>query len=317
LRIAVLKGGSSLERAVSLRSGARVEEALRASGHEVIGLDADANLTQRLKEEEPDVVFIALHGQGGEDGTIQELAEILGLPYVGPGVAACVRCMDKVIAKHEMRSAGVPTPDFVAFSSEAFSGLGAAEALGDIEAKLGLPVVVKPAAQGSSLGVKVVTDREDVPEALVAAFSYGDRVLIETYVAGRELAVSVIDGEPLPTVEAVPKSSEFFDFEARYEIGRTDYVCPAELTSAEDQAVREAAIRTWEVLGVEGYARVDLILAKGANPDPQVLEVNPLPGLTDTSLLPIAAEAAGIGFEQLVERIVSLALERGSASVAS
>ncbi|MGI9556681.1 MAG: D-alanine--D-alanine ligase family protein, partial [Solirubrobacterales bacterium] len=265
MNVAVLKGGSSLERGVSLRSGARVEEALRGGGHQVISLDAEAGLTARLKEERPDVVFIALHGPGGEDGTIQELLEILGLPYVGPGVAACIRCMDKVIAKHEMRSAGVPTPDWVAFTSEAFSGLGAADAFDEIEAKLGLPVVVKPAAQGSSLGVKVVTKREEVPEALISALSYGDRVLIERYVRGRELAVSVIDGEPLPTVEAVPKGGEFFDFEARYEIGRTEYLCPAELTEAENRAVRETALRTWDVLGVEGYARVDLILA--ANED--------------------------------------------------
>ncbi len=321
MRVAVLKGGRSLERAVSLRSGARVEEALRSLGHEAVGLDADPSLAQRLKDERPDVVFIALHGPGGEDGTIQELLEILGLPYCGPGVAACVRCMDKVLAKHEMRAAGVPTADWVAFNSTAFSELGAAEVIDDIEERIGLPFVVKPAAQGSSLGVKFVSNRDEVPEALIAALSYADRVLIERYIAGQELAVSVVDGEPLPIVEAVPKDEDFFNFEARYEIGRTEYICPAKLSAEEETAVRDAALRTWSALGLEGFARVDLILAEppddAATPDPQVLEVNAIPGLTDTSLMPIAAEAAGVAFDQLVERIVQLALKRRSASIPS
>ena len=320
MRVAVLKGGRSLERAVSLRSGARVEDALRSLGHEVLALDADAQLARRLKDEQPDVVFIALHGPGGEDGTIQELVEILGLPYCGPGVAACIRSMDKVLAKHEMRAAGVPTAEWVAFNSTAFRELGAGEVIEDIEGRIGLPCVVKPAAQGSSLGVKLVSSRDEIPEALIAALSYADRVLIERFIAGRELAVSVIDGEALPTVEAIPKGEDFFNFEARYEIGRTDYVCPAKLSQEEDSAVRDAALRTWTALGLEGFARVDLILAQPADadspPDPQVLEVNAIPGLTDTSLMPMAAEAAGVSFDQLVERIVELAVTRGRVSTA-
>ena len=184
----------------------------------------------RLRDERPDAAFVALHGPGGEDGTVQELLEILGIPYTGPGVAACALCMDKVAAKHELRSAGVATPDWVAFNATAFRELGAADTLEEIEERMGFPLVVKPASQGSSLGVKFASARDEVPGALVAAFSYDDRVLLERYVEGRELAVGVLGSDPLPVVEAIPRDSEKFDFEARYEIGRTDYVCPADLT---------------------------------------------------------------------------------------
>jgi D-alanine-D-alanine ligase len=314
MRVAVLAGGRSLERQVSLRSGARVEDALASVGHEVLRLDPGGDLVRRLKEERPELAFIALHGPGGEDGTVQELLEILGIPFTGPGVAACVRCMDKVVAKHEMRQAGVGTPDWVAFNSTAFRELGAGDALEEIEAQLGFPLVVKPAAQGSSLGVKFAASRGDVPGALVAALSYDDRVLFERYVKGRELAVGVLDTDPLPIVEAIPKQEDFFNFEARYEIGRTTYVCPAELPAAETEAVQDAARRTYETLGCSGFARVDLML--GEDGVPQVLEVNAIPGLTDTSLFPQAAEAAGLSFEDLVARIVELALARPHESAA-
>src|SRR3954447_26414649 len=160
MRVAVLKGGSSLERGVSLRSAARVEAALQALAHEPIGIDVGRELVHRLRTERPDIVFIALHGPGGEDGTVQELLEILDLPYTGPGVAACALCMDKVIAKHEMRAAELPTPDWAAFNSTAFRELGAADTLEEIEERLGFPLVVKPASQGSSLGVEFASDRE-------------------------------------------------------------------------------------------------------------------------------------------------------------
>jgi D-alanine-D-alanine ligase len=308
VKVAVLKGGKSLERQISLSSGARVEDALASLGHEPVGLDVGADLVERLRDASPDVVFIALHGPGGEDGTVQELLEILDLPYTGPGVAACGRCMDKVVAKQEIREAGVATPDWVAFNSTAFRELGAADTLEEIEERLGLPLVVKPAGQGSSLGVQFASSREDLPAALVAAFSYDDRVLIERYAQGRELSVGILDTEPLPVVEAKPKDGDFFNFEARYEIGRTDYVCPAELDPVETDAVQAAAVATYKALGCRGFARADLILT---DEGPQVLEVNAIPGLTDTSLLPMAAEAAGLSFEQLVERIVELALATG------
>ena len=308
MRVAVLKGGSSLERQVSLRSAARVEDALASLGHEVVPIDADSDLVRSLKDGRPEVAFIALHGPGGEDGTPQELLEILGIPYTGPGVAACIRCMDKVLAKHLLREAGIPTPDWVAFNSTAFRELGAADALQEIESRLGYPLVVKPAAQGSSLGVRFAGSRDDVPEALVAAFSYDDRVLLERHVAGRELAVSLLDGHALPIVEVRPKEEDRFNYEARYEIGRTDYLCPADLPEATMASVHEVASRAYETLGCTGFARVDLML--DADGRPEVLEANAIPGLTDTSLFPMAADAAGIEFEVLVARIIELALER-------
>jgi D-alanine-D-alanine ligase len=308
LKVAVLKGGRSLERAVSLRSGARVEDAVVALGHEAVPIDADESLVERLKSERPDVAFIALHGPGGEDGTVQELLEILSIPYTGSGVAACLRCMDKVIAKHLLRQAGIPTPDWVAFNATAFRELGAADALEEIEAGLGFPLVIKPAAQGSSLGVRFAADREEVPEALVAAFSYDDRVLLERHVDGRELAISLVDGEVLPPVEAIPTEADRFNYEARYEIGRTTYNCPADLGEAAE-AVAEAASATWRTLGCEGFARVDVILSPDEGP--QVLEVNAIPGLTDTSLLPMACDGAGLAFEQFVARALELARARG------
>jgi D-alanine-D-alanine ligase len=309
MKVAVLTGGRSLERGVSLRTGARVEDALERLGHDVLPLEANASLVKRLTEERPDVAFVAMHGPGGEDGTAQELLEILGIPFTGPGVAACARCIDKVLAKHEMRGAGVPTPDWFAFNETAFRELGAADALSALEERLGFPLVVKPSRGGSALGVKFAASWFEVPEALVSAFSYDDRVLLERFVEGRELAVSVLGGEPLPVVEAVPAEGDRYDFEARYEIGRTTFACPAQLDEAE-AAVTEAALAAYETLGCSGFSRVDLILGEQG---PQVLEVNAIPGLTDTSLLPQAAEAAGMSFEQLVERILDLALKPATA----
>jgi D-alanine-D-alanine ligase len=307
VKVAVLKGGRSLERGVSLRSGARVEDALERLGHEPLPIDAGGDLVERLLDERPDVAFVAMHGAGGEDGTAQELLEILGIPFTGPGVAACARCMDKVLAKHELRAAGIPTPDWFAFNETAFRELGAADALGGLEQSLGFPLVVKPSRGGSALGVKFAAGREEIPEALVSAFSYDDRVLLERFVEGRELAVSVLGGEPLPVVEAIPGGGDRYDFEARYEIGRTEFVCPAELSEEQTATVTRTALAAYEALGCAGFSRVDLILAADR---PQVLEVNAIPGLTDTSLLPQAAEAAGVSFEDLVKRILELALDR-------
>ena len=310
-RVAVLKGGRSLERQVSLRSGARVEDALGRLGHEVVAIDVGLDLIQRLRETDPDVAFIAMHGRDGEDGTIQELLEILAIPYTGSGVLACGRAMDKVLAKHLMLEAGIPTPEFFAFNETAFRELGAADALGAIEERLEFPIVVKPSAQGSALGIRFARSAADVPAALVAAFSYDSRLLLERYVDGRDLAVSILADEPLPVVEAVPLDDEFYDFEARYEIGRTEFVCPAELPDGLTEAAHELALRTYRLLGCSAFARVDLMLdAAGAL---TVLEANPIPGLTETSLLPQAAEAAGISFDALIEQILALAREHQPA----
>ncbi len=311
-RVAVLKGGRSLERGVSLRSGARVANALAHLGHDVASIDVGGDLVARLRDVAAHVAFVALHGPFGEDGTVQELLEVVGMPYTASGVSACIRCSDKVLAKHAMRDAGIPTPDFFAFNETAFRELGAAGALPEMEQRLAFPIVVKPASQGSALGIKFARTAADVPTALVAAFSYGDKVLLERYVAGRDLAVSVLEGDAgpiaLPVVEAVPRDREFYDFEARYEIGRTDFLCPAELAGGVAQRAQGLAVEAYRLLGCYGFARIDLMLDEtGAL---YVLEANVIPGLTDTSLLPQAAEAAGISFEDVVARLVDLAIAR-------
>jgi D-alanine-D-alanine ligase len=316
MKVAVLKGGDSLERQVSLRSGARVEDALQRLGHEAVPIDVGPDLVDRLTAERPDVAFVALHGRGGEDGTVQELLELLGIPYTASGPSACMRCMDKVVAKHALRDAGVPTPDFYAFSQAAFEELGAARALPAIEERLDFPIVVKPAGQGSALGIKFARTAADVPGAIVSAFSYDTKVLLERHVAGRDLAVSVLEGpdgpEALPVVEAVPQEEDFYDFESRYEIGRTRFTCPADLPDDVAERARSLALESYRVLGCYGFARVDLMLDT-AGDELTVLEANVIPGLTDTSLLPLAAEAAGIGFEALIARVLELAVARTPA----
>ena len=242
MKVAVLKGGRSLERQVSLRSGARVEDALAQARARGGRRSTPATTSSRtLKDERPDVAFVALHGADGEDGTVQELLEILAIPYTGPGVSACRRSMDKAAAKQELREAGIGTPDWVSFSQTAFAELGAADALEEIEERLGFPLVVKPARGGSSLGVRFAADRDDVPQAIVSALSYDDRVLLEQHVDGRELSVGMLDGEPLPIVEIRPRDEDRYSYEARYEIGRTEFICPAELDEIDALAVRDAA----------------------------------------------------------------------------
>ena len=315
-RVAVLKGGTSLERKVSLRSGAQAQEALSRLGHDVVAIDAGPELVAELRQAEPDAAFIALHGSDGEDGTVQGLLEVIGVPYTGSGPSACMRCTDKVLAKHLMREAGIPTADFHSFRESSFKGLGAAAALADVERSLGFPLVVKPARQGSALGVKFARSSEELPGAIVGALSYDSKVLIERYVKGRDLAVSVLDAatpgeepEALPVVEAIPREEEFYNYESRYEIGMTTFVCPAERPG--DVAVRaqELDLETYRLLGCRGVARVDLMLEEDTG-ELVVLETNVVPGLTETSLLPLAADAAGIGFEELMERILLSAVPR-------
>jgi D-alanine-D-alanine ligase len=316
-RVAVLKGGPSLERQVSLRSGAHAQEALERLGHEVLGLDLGPDLVPALRAERPDVAFIALHGRDGEDGTVQALLEAIGVPYTGSGPAACARCTDKALAKHLMREAGIPTPDFHFLREDSIKQLGAAAAVEDIEDRLGLPLVVKPARQGSALGVKFARASDELPAAMVGAFSYDDRIVIERYVKGRDLAVSVLDSagaearDPvaLPVVEAVPREEEFYDYESRYEIGMTTFVCPAELGDRLTARAQRVAVEVYKLLGCHGVARVDLMLAE-EDDELWVLEANVVPGMTETSLLPQAADAAGIGFDELVARVLASAATR-------
>ena len=311
-KVAVLKGGHSLERNVSLRSGAHAQEALTRLGHEVVAIDVDAQLVARLREAEADAALIALHGPDGEDGTMQALLEAIGVPYTGSGPAACMCATDKVLAKHLMRNAGIPTPDFHSLRESSIKELGAADALPAVERSLGFPLVVKPASQGSALGVKFARNGEELPGALVGAFSYDRKVLIERYVKGRDLAVSVLDGPggpvPLPVVEAVPREEDFYDYESRYEIGMTTFVCPAELADDTTARAQELALEVYRLLGCRGVARVDLMLDEAD--ELWVLETNVIPGMTETSLLPQAADAAGISFDELIARLLDSAFTR-------
>jgi D-alanine-D-alanine ligase len=308
MKVAVLKGGRSFEREVSLRSGTNVEAALRRLDHDVVPLDVDRDLVRTLRSESPDAVFVAMHGQGGEDGTVQELLEILGIPYTGSGVSACERSWDKVVAKAVFGAEKIPTPASYAFSQAAFRELGAADALGEIERRLGLPLVVKPARGGSALGIRLAHEPGEVPAALMAALAYDDRLLMERYVAGRELSVSVVGDdhpEALPIVEAIPLGREFYDFESRYTPGATDLRSPADLPLDRSAEVVETALRCYRALGCRGFARVDMIL--DADGQPWVLELNTIPGLTDTSALPRAIEAAGMSFDEFIAKVLDLA----------
>jgi D-alanine-D-alanine ligase len=322
--VAVLKGGRSLERAVSLRSGAHVQDALARLGHDVLALDAGPDLVAELLAANPDAAFIALHGRDGEDGALQGLLEAIGLPYTGSGPAACMRSTNKVLAKHLMLEAGIPTPPFHALTESAVRELGAGAVMERVQADLGLPVVVKPAIGGSALGVKFARTAEELPAAMVGAFSYDASVLIERYIAGRDLAVSVLqepgagpgatEGEgsglqALPVVEAVPREEEFYDYESRYEIGMTTFVCPAELGAETTVRAQELALAVCRLLGCQGAARVDLMVEPDSG-ELWVLEANVVPGMTETSLLPQAADAAGIDFEELVQRILGSARGR-------
>jgi D-alanine-D-alanine ligase len=314
-RVAVLKGGRSLERSVSLRSGAQVQDGLERLGHEVVPIDVGAELVPQLLSAAPDAAFVALHGRDGEDGTVQALLEALGLPYTGSGPAACIRATDKVLAKHLMREAGIPTPHFHSLREVVVNELGGGAALASLERDLGFPLVVKPARGGSALGVKFASDSGELPGAMVGAFSYDETILLERHVDGRDLAVSVLEGEhggapvALPVVEAVPREESFYDYESRYEIGRTTFVCPAELEPETTARAQQLAVDVYQLLGCHGVARIDQMLDRDSA-ELWVLETNVVPGLTETSLLPQAADAAGIEFGALVERILDSAFAR-------
>jgi D-alanine-D-alanine ligase len=310
-KIAVLMGGRSLEREVSLISGQRVCDALAERGYKVLALDVTPELVSTLRAEKPDAVYIALHGKHGEDGTVQELLEFLGIPYTGPGVAASALAWNKAVSKRLFQRAGVPTPAWVAFTADAFKQAGAATALDLVPGAVGgFPAAVKPAEQGSALGLARVTEAGALPEALLSALSYGDTAIVEKWIDGVELAVSVIENAEglrvLPPVEMVPKSG-LFDFNAMYTPGETDYYVPARLDPTTEAEVVALAERVHRLLGCERVSRVDMVV--GADGVPYVLEVNTSPGMTETSLLPMAAAAVGIDFQELVESMVRSTLD--------
>jgi D-alanine-D-alanine ligase len=312
-KIAVLMGGRSLEREVSLRSGERVFGALTELGYRAIALDVTPDLVDTLRREKPDAVYIALHGKFGEDGTVQEALEFLAIPYTGPGVVASSLAWDKSLSKRLFAEAGIPTPAWVTFTADAFKEMGAASALDLVPGAIGgLPAVVKPTKQGSALGLSRVDDPAELPDALLSALSFGDAAIVEKWVDGCELAVSVLDGpdgpEVLPPVEMVAKSG-LFDFKAMYTAGETEYFCPARLSDDVMGDVVDLAARCHALLGCRDVSRVDMVVDDDGRPF--VLEVNTSPGMTETSLLPMAAGAAGITFRQLVDRLARAAHCRG------
>lgn len=305
-RAIVAMGGRSLEREISLRGGRRVERALRELGYSVQALDADRDFVARVSEQPPDFVFVAMHGRGGEDGTLQDLLETLAIPYTGSDPLASALCMDKMLFKRMLSLHGIPTPPFHSFNETAFRELGGARTFTRLLEELPLPVVVKPVAQGSAIGIKFVDSAEQLPSAILGAFGYGDRVLVERRIVGRELAVTIVDrdGTPqaLPEVELFTPDS-FYSYEAHYTIGQLRMESPADLAPAVRERVEQVALASYRLMGCRDFARVDLILDE--RDEPQVLEINTIPGLTETGIVTAAAEAAGMSFSQLVAAIVA------------
>ena len=304
-RVVVLAGGLSHERDVSVRSGRRVTEALRDSGFEVDERDMDAALLPALAQDPPACVFPVLHGAAGEDGAIRDVLAMLGVPFVGSTPEACRLAYDKPTAKRLLRDAGLTTPDAVVLPHATFRELGASAVLEAVERALGLPLIVKPTRCGSALGATIVREAIELPGAMVACFSYGDTALIERYVTGTEVAVSVLDlGEgpvALPAVEIVPDGG-FYDYTARYTAGMTEFFVPARLDEAAAAAVAEVALTAHQVLGLSGLSRADLIV--GSDGIVHILEVNVAPGMTETSLMPQAIEAAGLDLGEVCAALV-------------
>jgi D-alanine-D-alanine ligase len=308
-RLVVLRGGTSMERDVSFVTGRRVQHALERLGHEVHPLDIEDSTTETLMELAPEAAFVCLHGPGGEDGTVQALLETLAIPYTGSGPLSSIRCMDKDYAKRAARAAGIPTPPFRTFFRRAMNEMGAAAALDTAADSLGYPLVVKPAREGSSFGLSRVEGPEGLLDAVYEAFGYDAKILLERWVDGTEVSVPVLesaDEEPsaLGLVEIRPREGAY-NFEAKYTPGATDFAIPAEIPRKAAANLEETALSAYRALGCSGYARVDTILAEGT---PWVIDVKTIPGFTETSTFPLAAEAAGIPFESLVRTILEGAL---------
>ncbi|MDD5019370.1 MAG: D-alanine--D-alanine ligase [Candidatus Omnitrophica bacterium] len=300
-RIGVMMGGCSSERDISLKSGRAVVKALQEGRLDAVALDVlqetEEEIRRLVRENPVDVVFVAMHGGFGEDGRLQEILEKLSVRYTGPGTQASRVAMDKIASRRLFMRAGLRVPRHVVvrgkFQKVPF-------ALRWFRA----PFVVKPSAQGSSIGISFVSDRKDLSSAVAEAQKYGGRVVIEEFIRGREVTVSVLDGRPLPVVEIRPKKG-FFDYEAKYQKGLTEYIVPALLEESVARRVQAAALKAYQVLGCRHLSRVDVILR--GDKDPYILEVNTIPGMTETSLFPKAAAAAGMNFVQLCRSLVEMA----------
>jgi D-alanine-D-alanine ligase len=310
--VLVLAGGLSYEREVSLRSGHRVADALRRSGVEATLRDVDASLLGTLEEDRPDAVFIALHGASGEDGSLRGVLDLLGIPYVGASADAARVAWDKAAAKAVLRDLGLPTPDWIALPHETFRELGAQALLERIVAKMGLPLMVKPAEGGSGLGAQAVTSFDELPSAMVGCFGYCDTALIERFAAGADVAISVLESalgpSALPAVEIVPADGGVYDYSARYTAGTTTWHAPARLDPEVAERAAEIAVAVHEALDLRDLSRVDLLVDETG--DLQVLEVAVSPGLTETSLMPTAIQAAGLDFGEVLSDLVEQAIKR-------
>ena len=309
--VVVLAGGLSHERDVSLRSGSRLYESLRNLGMEVTLRDVDSDLIPWLVETKPDAAIIALHGGRGENGAIQGILEMVGIPYLGTPTKNCRLAWEKNIAKNLVERSGFTTPPWMSLSHNTFRDLGAGALIDALVGYLGLPLMVKPQHGGSALGVSVVRAAGELPAALVGAFAYGDIIVVEVFVDGVELAITVIEeadgARALPPVEISP-SSGIFDYESRYTAGLTTYFTPARLSDEVAAAAADLAIGAHRVLGLRDVSRTDAIAA----PDGTVhfLEVNVSPGLTETSMLPMSVEAAGRDLGELYANLVERAIAR-------
>jgi len=314
LQVLILAGGLSYERDVSLRSGRRVLDALRAVGINATMRDADATLLPYLEADPPDAVVIALHGATGEDGSLRGVLDLCGVPYVGCSSRASRLAWDKPSAKSMLREAGIATPDWVALPHDRFSELGAVAVLDRIADHLGMPLMVKPAQGGSGLGAAVVKEATALPAAMVGCFAYDSTALVERYVPGTDVAVSIVDlGEgpvALPAVEIVPRDG-VYDYAARYTAGLTTWHTPARLAPAVAESVASVALAAYAALGLRDLSRVDLIVDEAGTP--HVLGVNVSPGMTETSLLPLAVQAGGLDFGKVVAGLVERVVERGAS----
>jgi D-alanine-D-alanine ligase len=311
-RVAVLAGGRSFEREVSLRSGHRVSAALRARGLDVVLADpSEPDFVAKLCTANVSGCYVALHGRDGEDGTVQRILEAVEIAYTGSRPPACRVASDKIAMKETLDGLGLPTPAWGSVQACALRDLAAGPTIPRIVERVGLPLLVKPATGGSAMGITPVDRPEDVSRAVMNALAFSDSAILERRVEGVEVAAGMLDGAgtSLPLVEVVPRSG-VFDFAARYTLGATDYFAPARLAGETAAAATETAARAFDALGMRDVGRADLMI--GRDGTPYVIDVNVSPGMTESSLVPMAAQAAGISFEDLCERVVHRALERTS-----